>query len=97
MFHRQRQKAIQQAGMAIFPCAAGLCSYPDMFVVALLGLLNNKAIAPESVPPPIFGCGEKVAMFDKYRAIYMQWCCLAPFDMYLFKTIFHISNRRGRR
>ena len=28
MFHRPRQKAIQQAGMAIFPCAAGLCSFP---------------------------------------------------------------------
>ena len=27
VFHRQRQKAIQQAGMAIFPCAAGLCSF----------------------------------------------------------------------
>ena len=26
MFHRPRQQAIQQAGMAIFPCAAGLCS-----------------------------------------------------------------------
>ena len=25
--HRPRQKAIQQAGMAIFPCAAGLCSF----------------------------------------------------------------------
>ena len=26
VFHRPRQKAIQQAGMAISPCAAGLCS-----------------------------------------------------------------------
>ena len=33
VFHRQRQKAIQQAGMAIFPCAAGLCSFSRLGLV----------------------------------------------------------------
>ena len=27
MFHRPRQQAMQQEGMAISPCAAGLCSF----------------------------------------------------------------------
>ena len=36
VFHRPRQKATQQAGMAIPPCAAGLCSFDPASATATI-------------------------------------------------------------
>ena len=43
MFHRPRQEAIQQAGMANLPCAAGLCSYFRSCVIFPVPLFCWKA------------------------------------------------------